>query len=195
MPIDNNNRPEEALINEVDQSVRRALVSPSSESKLPWEDFKHNLQKESIVPVLERDEEGYIELNYKTETFNVDTFEQDSHTLKGVDLSVHGEVLEKVETQGAIQNLIKREELNSALVKNVQAGNSIEIDYSKQNPVFRIPENPELARQLNELPNDTAFELAQKTNSLITQELQSKTISFEKELQSDELGRSNGLKL
>lgn len=186
----------EALFKQVNQEVRKALVSPSNEPKIPWEDFQHNLQDKSITPLLERDEEGQIELNYRIETFNVDTFEQDRATVKGVDLSVHNEVLDKVATRGAIQQLIERENLNRELVQNVQSGRSIVIDYREQEPIFRIAENPDLAKQLNELPNDIALEIAQKNNSLVAEKTIQQELSFERELRSsEELGRNNGLKL
>ena len=50
--LNNEDTQNEALINQVNQEVRAALVSPTNEEKIPWEDFKHNLQKESIIPCL-----------------------------------------------------------------------------------------------------------------------------------------------
>ena len=94
------------LVNEVNEEIKTVLEQEQTaepKQKIPWENFSDELQKSDIQPIIQRNDTGKLELNFKAETFNEDSFQHEKVTIRGRDLEVHNAVLEKVDTQQSIQ--------------------------------------------------------------------------------------------
>ena len=92
--------------------------------------------------------------------------------------------------------MVNREQFNKELVENVRQGNSIEIRSGNEKAYeFRVPNNPELTAKINELPNDKALQIAEKTNASIEKKLDIKALSFEQELRPNEQSQEQQLSL
>ena len=190
------------LINQVDASIQNTIqnANQSNENgRIPFEDYKHHLALNDIKPIIERNPNGELELNYKVERFNDNTLEHEVKNVRGIDLTNHKLSLEKVDTRPVMQDFVQREQLNKDLINNALAGQKIEVKYEEQSYRFKVPGNPDLTQRLNDLPNDKALDIANKSNNYIDNRAVEKidlspSISFENELKPND-DRENKLKL
>ena len=89
------------LVNEVNEEIKTVLEQEQRaepNQKISWENFSDELQKSDVKPLIQRNETGKLELNFKAETFNEVSFQHEKVTIRGRDLEVHNAVLEKVDT-------------------------------------------------------------------------------------------------